>query len=249
MIKPLRGRRVLFLRPREEADELSRIIYELGGEPIHLELIQRGPPTDWSALESVLSRLDGYDWIVFTSKAGVRAFVERATNRGVDLSRIRGRVAAVGPATAKEAEKKGLKVSFTPSKYLTKTLAEQLPDVSGKRVLLVRSEGVDDLMARIFEMRGAVVEQVPAYKVSTVDCPATLPQFDVVILTSPSTAEALKRALDSHGGALREDVIVCCIGPVTAMAAEELGLRAHIVAERHTAGGVVEALVRGLNPC
>jgi uroporphyrinogen-III synthase len=249
LTKPLKGRRVLFLRPSDEADELSRIIYELGGEPVPLELIRREPPTDWSALDNALGRLDSYDWIVFTSKAGVRAFVERSNYRGVDLSRVKGRVAAVGPATAEEAEKNGLKVSFIPPKYLTMVLAEQLPDVSGKRVLLVRSEGVDDSMVRMLAARGAVVEQVAAYKVSTVDCSTPLPRFDVVILTSPSTAAALKRALDSHGETLRDDVTVCCIGPVTAGAAEALGLRADIVAETHTVWGVVETLVKVLHPC
>lgn len=249
MIKPLLNMRVLFLRSNEDVEELSKTISELGGQPVHVELIRKEPPTDWSALDHALMKVDSYDWIVFTSRTGVRALVQRARDVRVDLGRMRGRIAAVGPSTAEAVEKYGLKVAFIPSRYLTNILAEQLPDVSGKEILLVRSEGVDDSMTRILKSRGASVEQVPAYRVILVDYQPHLPQFDAVILTSPSTALALVKALETHSGHLGDDVIVCCIGPVTAKAAEALGIRVNLVAERHTVGGAIESLVRRLSPC
>lgn len=249
MIKPLQNMRILFLRSREDAEELSKTIIELGGQPVHLELIRKEPPTNWSAMDNALRMLDSYDWIVFTSRSGVRSFVQRATSIGIDLVRLKGRIAVVGPSTAEEVEKHDLKVAFTPSKYLTNVLAEQLPDVAGKKILLIRSEDVDNSMVRILEVRGATVERVSAYKVTIVDHPFTIPEFDVVILTSPSTAIALVRALEAHGKLLRDDVMVCCIGPVTAKVAKALGIKVDVVAERHTINGVVDSLVSVLSRC
>ncbi|MDQ4108591.1 MAG: uroporphyrinogen-III synthase, partial [Actinomycetota bacterium] len=67
---------------------------------------------------------------------------------------------------------------------------------------------------------------------------------DAVTFTSASTVRGFVNAL----GAARGTPTVVCIGPVTAAAARDAGLRSAAVAKPHTIDGLVAALERALPP-
>ena len=81
--RPLFGKRVLVTRSRHQASEMSRLLAERGAIPIELPLIEV-VATDGKALDSAISRLDGFDWIVFTSINGVDSFFSRLRSSGRD---------------------------------------------------------------------------------------------------------------------------------------------------------------------
>jgi uroporphyrinogen-III synthase len=62
---------------------------------------------------------------------------------------------------------------------------------------------------------------------------------DVVLFASPSAVTAFLAVM----GGRRVPPVVGCIGPVTAEAATKAGLTIDVVADRHDATGLVEALV------
>jgi uroporphyrinogen-III synthase len=64
--------------------------------------------------------------------------------------------------------------------------------------------------------------------------PERLPEVDVVVLASPSAAEAF--------AALGRDIAAVSIGPETTKTAEECGLRVVREASTHDLDGLVEAL-------
>ena len=64
---------------------------------------------------------------------------------------------------------------------------------------------------------------------------------EVVTFTSSSTVRNFVRLLDGDVGRLG-DTAVACIGPLTAATAKELGLNVHVVAERSTVAGLVDAI-------
>ena len=242
--KPLAGMRIVITRPKEGGDKLAAKIKELGGTPIELPAIEIAPPQSYENLDDALKRLNDYDWLVFTSANGVRFFFERASVIAGGIAGIRARIAAVGPSTAEALDSYGLKVSFIPSRYLTQRLAEELPEVAGKRVLLVRSENADSEMAEILTRRGALVDEIRAYRVlMRRENADKLGDFDAVIFTSPSTARGFKEILESSEAWKKSGFKVFCIGPVTARAAEELGFSVSGVAGEHTVDGLVKMLV------
>jgi uroporphyrinogen-III synthase len=240
--KPLSGMRVLILRPAEDSNTSAALITELGGEPVILEnAVKIEYTADLQTLDEIIKQLDNYDWVVFTSRNGVRIFSEKLEQ--LENSVRRFRVAVVGPATREEAERLGLRVDFVPSKYLTEALAWELPDVMGRKILLVRSSKADNGMRSILISRGAAVDEIRPYTVKTLAYQDLETDFDAVILTSPSMAEILHRSKKLVEKIAR-GALVCCIGPVTAGAAQRLGLRVDVIAEEYTFEGALKSLIK-----
>jgi uroporphyrinogen III methyltransferase/synthase len=103
---------------------------------------------------------------------------------------------------------------------------------------------VSALAARFRELGAAVVE-APAIRTRPLD--ADLPDvggFDLVCVTSPNGAHALFERLGAAGLDARALAgrTVAAIGPGTARALAEHGIRADVVPERAVAEGLVEAL-------
>ena len=102
--------------------------------------------------------------------------------------------------------------------------------------------------ARALEKLGAQVVQPVAYRTLTPEGSAAKARellgrgrIDIATFTSSSTVANLLELLDGDSSLL-EDVLIACIGPVTARKARELGLSVDVVARRHTVAGLVEAL-------
>ena len=235
----LSGVRILIPRLRDDSEYSSSIILENGGIPVYAELVRVEYTGDVEKLDRSINRINEYHWIVFTSKTGVKIFAEKMRKRNTNPVNLR--FAAVGPSTSSEAEKHGIKISFIPSKYLTKVLARELPDVVGRRILLIRSFDSSEEMRSILTERGGLVDEVRPYRVMPSDNVEIKESFDAVILTSPSITNILSK-IPSIVERIRNGAIVCCIGPVTAEAAREAGIRVDIVSGEHTFPGAVRAL-------
>jgi uroporphyrinogen III methyltransferase / synthase len=100
------------------------------------------------------------------------------------------------------------------------------------------------LAARLREL-GATVVEAPAIRTSPLD--AELPDlagYDLVCITSPNGAAALFERLDAAGLDARALAgrTLAAIGPGTARALADHGIRADLVSERAVAEGLVEAL-------
>jgi len=233
--------KILIPRTEEDADSSAEIIKKLGGEPIPVKAVEIEYTEDLFRFYELLRKINEYYWVVFTSRNGVRIFADSMRKLGLVSCSVTCRIATVGPSTTAEAINKGLSVSFTPSRYLTETLAYELPEVKGRRILLIRSRNADDKMRTILTLREAYVDEVRPYEVKPVSNINLRCGFEAVILTSPSVVEAIHRSrkiMEEIG----KGAIVCCIGPVTARAARKLGIRTDLVAEEHTFPGVVNAL-------
>ena len=108
--RPLFGTRILVTRPREQAETLGNSLTELGAEVLLQPAIEISEPADWSPLDRAIATVDRYDWIVFSSANGVRAFLKRLWESRGDLRRLgSARLAAIGPATAEELGRERLR--------------------------------------------------------------------------------------------------------------------------------------------
>ncbi len=249
--KPFFGKRVLVTRSRTQASVLSRMLAEEGAEAIELPTIEIAPPSDFSALDESLNRLKECDWVVFTSVNGVAAFFDRLNKLGMDARALGdSRVCAIGPVTATALVQRGIVPNFTPARYTTERLVMGLSErgVAGSRVLMPRTNIAPEDAARALEKLGARVVQPVAYRTltpagSSAKARSLLGRgkIDIATFTSSSTVQNLLELLDGDSTPL-DDVLIACIGPVTAGKARELGLKVDVVARRHTVAGLVQAL-------
>jgi len=241
---------LLVTRPAQQAAELIGLLADRGIDAISVPTVEIAPAPAGGALDDAILSLDDAAWLVITSVNGAAALVARLTALGralpVDLL-----VAAVGPATAAALQAGGVRVDHVPSRYRTVAIAEGLGDLVGRRVVLARADAATrDLRDALVE-RGAVVEEVVAYH--TVEGPANsrdtirsalAQRLDGVTFTSGSTVRGL-HALLSPPDALRATALPgYCIGPVTARVARLAGFAVPVVADRHTAAALADAIHR-----
>ncbi len=241
---PLDGKRIVITRARDQAQILSDKIRALGGVPVEMPAINIAPVSDFAALDEALDHAAQYDWVVFTSANGVRAVAERLAARGLEIHRLSiGKLAAIGPATARALEALGLTVDFVPAKFLGEQVARELPAEPGCRVLLLRADLASDVLARVLSERGMVVTNVDAYRTVMPEWRAKEWQHvDAITFTSSSTVSNLKAMLGEQREQLGH-VDVFCIGPVTAETARQAGWRPSAVAVEHTIDGLLAAIV------
>ncbi len=264
--KPLFGCRVLVTRSREQASRLSRRIEELGGEALEFPAIEIVPPQNYSALDSAIDQLQTYRWLIFTSVNGVRYFFDRLRHLRRDIRDLQGvRLCAVGPATIRELEQRGLLVEFAPREYRSEILLQELSGQvkPGEKVLLPRGNLAWENLPQGLQEMGARVDDVVVYHTvkGTGDVAFLQKMIEdgmihAVTFTSSSTArnfsELLTAAGESEAGtgqgllARRKDLILASIGPTTSGTARELGLEVDVEAEEHTIEGLVDALVQAV---
>ena len=244
-MKPLESRRILVTRSRAQAAELCERLAAQGATPIVFPTIEIAPLEDTTELDRAISNLAQYQWIVFTSVNGVKAFWQRLDVAGASLRPIATRrIAAIGPATARALEQHQVKANLIPEEYVAEAIVESIGDVAGQHVLLPRAEIARQALALELQQRGAIVDEIAAYRtVPATPDPAGLAELkrgvDAIAFTSSSTV----RNLVALAGDMTGEAAIVCIGPITADTARELGLRVDVVATDYTMDGLVAALV------
>jgi uroporphyrinogen-III synthase len=251
----LAGVRVLVGRARHQAGALSSGLRKLGADVIEIPFIEIRQPRSYTPLDTALRNLPAYDWLILTSVNGVDATWERLKKLGVgkrDLKHLQ--VAAIGPATKKAIEKRGLKVDVVPEEYVAESVVKSLRrKVKGKRVLLARAKVARDVIPRELRKLGAQVDVVEAYETvvpassrtrlrAILKNPEKRP--DVITFTSSSTARNFRAMAGRVSRKTLGSIKLASIGPVTSSTLRELGLRADIEAEEYTIPGLIQAILR-----
>jgi uroporphyrinogen III methyltransferase/synthase len=254
-LRPLFGKRVLVTRPRHQAGDLVHRLEWLGAVPVVLPAVEIREPADWGPVDRALENLSSYDWIVFTSANGVRAFIRRLRQSGRDLRALGPvKLAAIGPKTAAALQEYQLMPDLVPARFQSEDLAAELRSRlgEGQRVLLARADrGRDVLRQELTTI--AQVEQVAVY--SQID--AVEPddevldslrrgEIDYITLTSSNIARSLIQRLDATCRARVEtgDTKIVCISPITSADVRDMGLPVAAEATEATVEGLVKALVQ-----
>ena len=117
----------------------------------------------------------------------------------------------------------------------------------GRTVAVTRARAQASALATRLRDLGAAVVEAPAIRTRSLDgadATADLGAYDLVCVTSPVGAHELFARLDAAGRDARALAgrTVAAIGPGTARALAEHGIRADVVPERSVAEGLVEAL-------
>ena len=248
----LTGRRVAVTRAPGQAAELLALLRERGAEPVACPTIAVQPPESYAQLDAAVRALDRYDWVAFTSANAVRAFAERLAIASAAVPPTL-RLAAVGRATARVLAERLRAPDFVPRTSLAEALGAEMEDVGGRRVLFPRGDLAGDVLASALRGRGALVDEVVAYRTVAGDGTGDLARLvrqgalDAILFMSASSVRHLVDALAPAAGAPplgSRPPAVICLGPQTARAASESGLEVSAVAAEKTEAGIVDAIER-----
>jgi uroporphyrinogen III methyltransferase/synthase len=255
--RPLFGRRIVVTRSREQAGDLVDMLEERGAEVIEAPTIRIAPPEDMDALDRACAEAGTYDWIVFTSTNAVDYVMRRLLANG-DIRDLKGvRLCAIGPSTAQRLSRFGIRVDLTPDESRSEAVIEALKaagDVRGTRILLPRSDIAREVLADQLRDAGAEVSEVVAYRTLVGGADRDGDQdiyrmlldrrIDAVTFTSASTVKNFAKIFGAEQAAdLLASTVVASIGPVTAEAAQQLGIATTVMPERYTVPDLVDALV------
>jgi uroporphyrinogen III methyltransferase/synthase len=237
--------RIALFRPDNQQSETSRMAESFGFRPIFAPSIAL---KELSLPEDLEARLQGADYIVFTSSNGV----EIALRNPKIASEVGStKVAAIGPKTALALRERGVAESSIPDEYSSAGLTKLLR--SCKKVVLLRSKLGSPKLREELLGSGVEVEDIPLYEIvgsrdPRLDDLIRRPEsVDIFAFTSASTARhLLKRAgeleaLDALRRALVRSV-VAAIGPPTTKELKSLGIRVDVMPERFTFPDMLAAI-------
>lgn len=249
---PLWGRRVLSVGGLSTSERLAAGLRRLGCGVDELPCLR---PEPLSLSDHFWRGVPDYDWVALTSPYGAGLFFDGLLRHGLDArSLARTRFAAVGRQTAAAMAKRGVAADYVPEAYnaasLGRGLAERLRD--GGRLLLYRArDGSADLVDQL-AADGVAYDEAAAYRTGTAvpDAAGLLERlrdgvYDAVTLTSASAVRAFAGCAE---GETLERLEAVCIGPATAKAAREEGMRVTAAAEA-TLDGVVAAVLGRWGAC
>lgn len=249
---PLFGKKILVTRPRERSGTISDKLRCLGAEVLELPAIRTEPIPDNRRLREVLGHLSEYQYLVFTSPAGVKQFFEEMRQAGCDIRAIgTARLAAVGQGTRKELEERGLICELIPQVYDGKHLGILLGETcrEGERILIPRAEqGSRELVEEIRTRVSVEITDLPIYRTVyenpfwTIEVQKQLEQGSIhmAVFTSASTVKGFAKAAEGVDYGKLQAV---CIGAQTEAAAKKFGMRT-VTAQTATIDSLVEVCVK-----
>ncbi|MFV0554479.1 MAG: uroporphyrinogen-III synthase [Mangrovibacterium sp.] len=176
------------------------------------------------------SPLESYDWLLFTSKNGIRYF------KDFHDGSYRGKIAVLGSSTAKELEKYGYKADFIGDGSSSTAMAAALSNVLTAH---------DKVLAVLGQMASFNLQMGLKMKVDRVDVYDTIleslqdkesrqlilaDEYKLILAASPS---AVKSLVMNFGG--RETKWrVACIGETTAQACKAMGIKPVLIASQQS---------------
>ncbi|AXK33140.1 uroporphyrinogen-III synthase [Streptomyces armeniacus] len=261
--KPLAGFTVGLTAARR-AEELGALLERRGAEVVHAPALRIVPLADDSELLASTERLieDVPQIVVATTAIGFRGWLEAADGWGIgDALRDRlagAEVLARGPKVRGAVRAAGLREAWSPaSESMAEVLDRLLAEgVAGRRIAVQLHGEPLAGFGRALREAGADVVGVPVYRwlppedigpVDRLTDAVIARHVDALAFTSaPAAASLLTRAAergvqDALLAALRRDVLVVCVGPVTAGPLTERGVPT-LQPERFRLGPLVQLL-------
>ncbi|WP_327176055.1 uroporphyrinogen-III synthase [Streptomyces sp. NBC_01335] len=246
------------------AEELGTLLRRRGAQVVHAPALRIVPLADDSELLAATRELIDHapDVVVATTAIGFRGWVEAADGWGIGdrlLERLRGvELLARGPKVKGAVRAAGLTEAWSPASESMAEVLERLlgEGVTGRRIALQLHGEPLPGFADSLRAAGAEVIDVPVYRWMPPQDIAPLDRMldltaarglDAITFTSaPAAASFLDRAR-TRGmapeviGALHDDLLVACVGPVTALPLQARGIET-VQPERFRLGPLVQLL-------
>ncbi|MHC4591570.1 MAG: uroporphyrinogen-III C-methyltransferase [Planctomycetota bacterium] len=225
------SRRAAFqMRPRVLFTGLDPANFRALGDLIHWPALQVEPDrAGYAALPGVLGGLAraDFDHVVFTSKMGVRSFLDALEDYASDARLLAGAtLVAAGAGTAMRLQEHGLLADVVPLDGGSEGILASLAQVPGSRVLLVQGSHAPRGLERGIRSAGGEVTRLALHRVVPhPDLGRSLPEHDVIYFVSPSGVRSYA-ATYGEAAFQRE---AWCIGDVTLAELTKHGFNGKVV--------------------
>lgn len=243
--QPLFGKKYLVTKVGEEASKLTQGLQALGAA---VEEIQTGRICEYR-VRLLADELKKVNWLVFTSKNGVRAFFKSFAASKLDIRLLAGcKIASIGKKTTEALWNYGLCVDLEPEDFHGKALAKALGERIKKKELVwyVKAENADSYLKEALEGQCRFQELSLYENIAT---RLRLPQkeellsYEGILFTCASSAERLL-------GEVEDEVKKCweqenklySIGPKTSKCLQRLGIEHCIQAKQATYEGLLACI-------
>jgi uroporphyrinogen-III synthase len=263
----LKGKTIAITRPSGQAEEVAELIKKRGGKPYFIPAIEIKGPSDLSPIKDFIGELQKgkVDYVIFMSVNGVRYLLSASENLSLLDSTLEGLkktvTVAVGPKTAQELKAHKIPVNLVPAKYTSEGLLQSLRqlDISGKTICIPRTSGATPILKEKLGEMGALVKEVYVYdSVLPVDQKLrekffqdlTAEKIDAIIFGSALSVKNLFQmpsdqiSTEKLRDLMNRKVTVVAIGPVTADALVERGVKVDVMPDRHLFEEALAALAR-----
>ena len=192
--------------------------------------------------------LEGYDWLLFTSRNGVEGFFHALEQSGLDARALwKSKLAVIGAQTKKALAAHHLQADLMPGRFdsdaLTQALAEQV--TAHSRILYLCAQEREHTMENALAQLCTVVA-CPVYE----NTPRALPSLtalgpvDGTLFTCASSARRTLAALEQAHGDLSQLGTLFSIGPKCSQALKALGVPSLSQAKKSTYQGLLEAVLQ-----
>ena len=240
-------KRVLLTGTNTWIQSAKEKVTQFGADPIPFSLIRVEEAEEERVKELFVERLSSFQWIVFTSRNGVRIFFEHWKKQRQDMRVLSNiRFAVIGKGTAEELEKYGIYADFIPQQFSTVDMAKEwVPTLKQEeRVLFMRAKEGNKEFCKYLEEAGIAYEDFPLYHIvaeekKKEELNRLIKEVDYVVLASGSVAKVFADMLEEKQDRNYE---ILSIGPVTTKVAKEVGIEVDKTASIYSIEGILELL-------
>ncbi|WP_294374801.1 uroporphyrinogen-III C-methyltransferase [uncultured Clostridium sp.] len=240
--KPLFGINICITRSQKQGASLRDKLRDMGAEVTSISAIKIEPSPE--NLDEYIDRLCEYEHIVFTSTNSVNVFFDYLIKKEYDIRRLNAKISAIGKATWKSLESRGIVCFEKAREFVGEGLVEALkPHINKNDKVLIPCSSIANIdVAEKLKEAGADVERVFIYNTvkGKVRNKKAFDEVDVVFFTSPSTVHNL---IDMVGKESVKEKHVVAIGPKTNKALNEIGIKADMCTE-HSEEGFLKEIVK-----
>ncbi len=253
----LAGRTIAVTRARAAGGAFAAALRARGATVIEFPTIELAPPESYETIDAALARVAAFDWVIFTSAAGVERAIERMKVHDLGPSALTGaKLGAIGPATAERLRAHGLTVTAMPSEYRAEAIAGAIgiAHIRGARILIPRAQRAREVLPEMLRAAGAAeVIVAPVYRtLAPTDAPVARVRemiaagaIDLVTFTSSSTVTNFCAMV---GDDLAHRIKAAVIGPITAQTARASGIEVVAAPREYTIAALIEAIEKYFAP-
>lgn len=246
----LRNKTIAITRSEQDAREFFQLVEAQGGKAVAIPAIEIVPADSKVAQRFVeLLQKKKHDYCAFMSAQAVRVLFGLAGEKAVDALK-QTTIVAVGPKTAQELERHGVKADMMPTKFssigLVELVSKEKP--KGKRIIMPRSGEANDFAAKALSGLEMKVDEVFLYKTRTAGVTKEWKEFggllaqkkvDAVVFTSASNVRGFFQIMKKMHTSLPREVRAISIGPFTTAELAKKRIKCHEATD-HTIKGTID---------
>lgn len=249
---PLRGKKILITRAKEQSSVLARLLKKNGATVLECPLIRIESLKKTLVLDRALRAIPSFSWIVFTSANAVSYFYRRAKQLKIPRAELtRPGYLAIGPATKKAIVALGLPRPCVAKQAVAESVLESLGNTTGK-ILIPRALKARDLIPQELRQRKRDVLVAPCYQTvleerSRIKLKKWLQEeIDAITFTSSSTVENFFRMAGRRAKVITRlrQTCIASIGPITTQTLREFSLEPQVQADPSTIVHLTKSLIR-----